>query len=320
MKYKLLSFLFALLAFVFAGNSVFALGAQDTSLKNARKVLGSETVEQTQPVQQNQPAANPTQNTSQQTANNSNKITATSVINTVLGSVAGNAGNLSFSNQDAVDALKNALNIGAETASKELNKTDAYYRNPLYYIPMPEEAAKLVATVEKLPNGKKTVENVIIRLNRTAEACAAGIVPIFVEAISGMSVNDGISIVTGEQNAATNFLKDKTYNQLKALYKPQISAALDQNLVGNMSANDAWNKLVSLYNKTGTGANKIGSIFGKDEVMDTIDTDLAEYATDKALNAIFMKIADEEKSIRKNPMEYGSNIIQKVFGAVKNQN
>ena len=87
-----------------------------------------------------------------------------------------------------------------------------------------------------------------------------------------------------------------------------------------MSANDAWNKLVSLYNKTGNSANKIGSIFGKDEVMDTIDTDLAEYATNKALDAIFLKIADEEKAIRKNPAEYGSNIIQKVFGAVKNQN
>ncbi len=324
MKYKLLSLFFAVLAFVFAGNAAFALGAQDTSLKNARKVLGNDNngnngnIEQ--PEQKNQNTS-PAQNTSQQAGNNSsNKITATSVINTVLGGVAGNAGNLSFSNQDAVDALKNALNIGAETASKELNKTDAYYRNPLYYIPMPPEAAKLVSTVEKLPNGKKTVENVIIRLNRTAEACAAGIVPIFVEAISGMSVSDGISIVTGEQNAATNFLKDKTYNQLKALYKPQIAAALDQNLVGSMSANDAWDKLVSLYNKTGNSANKIGSIFGKDEVMETIDTDLAEYATNKALDAIFLKIADEEKSIRRNPMEYGSSIIQKVFGAVKNQN
>lgn len=223
----------------------------------------------------------------------------------------------SYTNDEAVLALKEALKKGASYSSEFLSKEDAYYKNPLYFIDIPEDAKDLVNVVSKVPGGKKMVEDVVLRLNRTAESAAKEIIPIFAEAITGMSVADGISIVIGKDNAATEYLRSKTYSQLSALYKPKIAAALDQKIVGKVSANDAWEKLVSTYNKASSTTNKIGSIFGNDELVKVIDTDLAQYATDKALNAVFLKMADEEKEIRANPMQYASDIISKVFGAVK---
>ena len=131
-----------------------------------------------------------------------------------------------------------------------------------------------------------------------------------------MTVGDGVAIVTGKDNAATEYLKKKTYEQLVSLYKPKISAALDQKLVGGMSANEAWEKLTATYNKAGGTANKVSSIFGKEAVKE-VDIDLAQYATEKALDAVFLKIADEEAEIRDKPLEYSSDIIRKVFGSRK---
>jgi len=290
---KHLRFFTVMLFFSFTGLSLFATGAQDTSLKEINRKLGTETSEDTSASRSKTSKNNKTSADDSQFSNR-----------------------YGFSNEDAIQALKAALNEGAKVASSQLSKEDAYYKNPLYYIDLPEETDKLVATVSKLPNGKKNIENVILRLNRTAEACAAEIIPVFVEAITGMTVGDGVSIITGKDDAATEYLKKKTYEQLVSLYKPKISAALDQKLVGNMSANEAWEKLTATYNKAGGTANKVTSIFGKEAIKE-VDVDLAEYATQKALDAVFLKIADEEAEIRDKPLEYSSDIIRKVFGSRK---
>lgn len=275
--------------------ALFATGAQDTSLKEINRQLGTESSEDTS-------ASKPKASTTAKPA--------------PAADVSQTSSRYGFSNDEAVKALKAALNEGAKVASAQLSKEDAYYKNPLYYIDMPKDAEKLVATVSKLPNGKKNVENVVLRLNRTAEACAAEIIPVFAEAITDMTVGDGVAIVTGKDNAATEYLKKKTYDQLVSLYKPKIAAALDQKLVGSMSANEAWEKLTATYNKAGGTANKVSSIFGKEAIKE-VDIDLAEYATEKALDAVFLKIADEEAEIRDKPLEYSSDMIRKVFGSRK---
>lgn len=285
----------ALLFFSIMSVALFATGAQDTSLKEINRQLGTESSEDTS-------ASKPKASTTAKPA--------------PAADVSQTSSRYGFSNEEAVKALKAALNEGAKVASAQLSKEDAYYKNPLYYIDMPKDAEKLVATVSKLPNGKKNVENVVLRLNRTAEACAAEIIPVFAEAITGMTVGDGVAIVTGKDNAATEYLKKKTYDQLVSLYKPKIAAALDQKLVGSMSANEAWEKLTATYNKAGGTANKVSSIFGKEAVKE-VDVDLAQYATEKALDAVFLKIADEEAEIRDNPLEYSSDMIRKVFGSRK---
>ena len=95
-----------------------------------------------------------------------------------------------------------------------------------------------------------------------------------------------------------------------------VSKALSEPLVGKVSANDAWEKVVNTYNKTGSFFNKIGNIFGKDDEMkDDVTSDLTQYTTEKALEAIFLKMAEEEGKIRANPRLTTSDNIKKVFGS-----
>ena len=109
-----------------------------------------------------------------------------------------------------------------------------------------------------------------------------------------MTVNDGIKIVTGNKTAATDYLKSKTYNKLISLYKPKVSSALNKPLVLNISANKAWGSLTGAYNKVGSIPNKTARLVGKKEPFPKVEVDLATYATEKALDGLFIKIAEEE--------------------------
>lgn len=237
----------------------------------------------------------------------------------LLGSSGGGSPSPSFTESEAVEAMKSALNVGAEASSEQLSQVDAYYSSPLKIL-LPSEADVILDAVDRIPNGKGLVEDVILRLNRSAEEAAKEVVPIFSEAITGMTVQDGIGIVKGERDAATVYLKDKTYNQLMKLYQPKMKAVLEKDLIGGVSANSAWETLTDAYNSVvngggGLGGAIIGGITGTD--VKPVEVDLATYATGKALDGVFIKVAEEEGKIRDNPLDYAENIIRKVFGAVK---
>ena len=165
----------------------------------------------------------------------------------------------------------------------------------------------------------KTKKDSIVEI---AVEAAKEVVPIFSEAITGMTVQDGIGIVTGEDDAATVYLKDKTYSQLMGLYQPKMDKVLGQDLIGDVSANDAWKTLTSEYNNVidTINGNYLLSAAVKSSgytLPERINTNLSEYVTGKALDGVFVKVGEEEGKIRDNPWGYASNIIEKVFGAVK---
>ena len=237
-----------------------------------------------------------------------------------------------FTNAEAVEAMKAALNKGAESSSAQLNQKDAYYKTELK-IPLPEEAENVRNFINKLENsGKfgellsgfsdKLFETVIESVNRSAEHAAKEVVPVFSNAITSMTVQDGIKIVTGEDDAATVYLKEKTYSQLMVLYQPKMDKVLGTDLIGSVSANDAWASLTSKYNNIHDSIME--NVFTKIAVEalnipipEPINTNLSEYVTGKALDGVFVKVAEEEAKIRENPLGYASDIIKKVFGAVK---
>ncbi|MBO5731846.1 MAG: DUF4197 domain-containing protein [Treponema sp.] len=234
------------------------------------------------------------------------------------------SGDALFTNAEAVEAMKSALNIGADNASNELSKENAYYNDPLLKILLPPEADVILDVIEKIPDGEKLVNNVIKGLNRSAEEAAKEVVPIFSTAIADMTVQDGIGIVTGERDAATVYLKDKTYSQLMELYEPEMEDVLDMPLIPvvNISTNTAWKNLVDAYNDNiaSLDDNLIGGIIGglAGVTLEPVEVDLSQYVTGKALDGVFLTVAEEEGKIRDNPWGYASNIIEKVFGAVKN--
>jgi len=220
-------------------------------------------------------------------------------------------------NEEAISALRDALKEGIGSASKQLSAQDGYFGNALLKILLPPEAKPMIDSVGKIPQGQKLIDDVVLRLNRSAEEAAKDVVPIFVDAITSMTIADGIAIVKGGDRAATDYLESKTRAKLLNLYRPKVDGALSKPLVMNMSAKQSWETLATAYNKAGGPVNAAARLVGKPEPMPKVTVDLATYATNKALDGLFRKIAEEEGKIRKNPVAYASNMIKKVFGALK---
>ncbi len=203
--------------------------------------------------------------------------------------------------------LKQALKFGAEKAVKVLAAKDGFYGDQLVKIMLPEQAQAIVKNIKLIPGGEKMVEKVVIRLNRAAEDAVSQATPIFVSAISEMTINDAFNILKGGNHAATDYLRNKTSNKLKQLFMPKVTASLNKKLVGNISTNESWKMLTNNYNKV---AN---SFAGQIANLEPINTKLDEYVTDKALNALFLKVADEEEQIRKNPAKRITDLLKRVF-------
>jgi hypothetical protein len=116
-----------------------------------------------------------------------------------------------------------------------------------------------------------------------------------------MTVTDGRNILLGNDSSATFYLRDKTFTKLTGNFAPKINAAMDE-----VKAAEAWSSLFSSY-------NSIVSYAPSELKLTKINTDLGQYATEKALNGLFKKVAEEEKKIRNNPLQRTTDILQRVF-------
>lgn len=214
------------------------------------------------------------------------------------------------SNTEIVSGLKEALSIGAERGAKSLSQTDGYYKS-VYKILLPPEADSIINNIAKIPGGQQKVDDVVLRINRAAESAAEKAAPIFVDAISGMTVQDGMDILTGGDDAATQYLRKTTRAKLVDAYRPTVQSALSEPVIAGISAQSSWNTLAGSYNAVA------GSTVGKIAGMQNVQSDLGEYVLDKSVDAMFLQIANEEKEIRANPLGYSSSLIKKVFGYAK---
>jgi len=154
---------------------------------------------------------------------------------------------------------------------------------------------------------------VILRINRAAEDAAKEVAPIFVNSVRQMTIRDAFNILNGADNAATNYLISTTYNELYNLYKPKIKNSTEKKIIGNISTKDSW---VTLTGKWNIVAN---SIAGRLAGLKTVDTDLDDFLTGKALGGIFSKVEIEELKIRKEVSARVSPILQRVFGTLDNK-
>lgn len=208
---------------------------------------------------------------------------------------------------DVSNGLKEALKVGSENAAGILSKENGFYNDQLSKILLPPEAQAISRNIKKIPGGADLVNNVELRLNRAAEDAVKAAAPIFASAISQMSISDAFAILKGGDNAATNYLKSKTSASLREMFMPKVSESLNKKIVAGISTNQSWDLLSSKYNKVANSL--VGSIAN----MKPINTKLDQYVTDKALESLFMKLANEEKDIRKNPAARVSSILKKVF-------
>lgn len=212
---------------------------------------------------------------------------------TSVGKVLGIGGGKSaLSNEEIVGGLKEALQVGTEKGTAKLSAVDGFFKDAVIKILMPEEAKKAEKTLRSMGMGRQ-VDNAILSMNRAAEDAAKSAAPIFINAIKGMSFQDALGILRGGDNAATNYLKDKTTISLTEAFRPVI-----ENSLKKVDATKYWNTVFTTYNK-----------FSAEKV----NPDLSAYVTEKALVGIFYQVAQEEQKIRKDPLARTSDLLKKVF-------
>lgn len=212
-----------------------------------------------------------------------------------------------LSTQQVAQGLKEALKIGAEKAVTQLNKQDGYYLDPLMKINLPPQTAEIIQYAKKVPGLDKMIEDVILQINRSAEDAAAKAKPVFVNAITSMSIADAWGILKGADTAATHYLKQNTFSQLVGLYKPIVNGSLDKPIVAGISANKSWNELTGKWNQFA------GSVAGKLLGVSKVEIPLDEYVTTMALNGLFIKVEDQEKKIRTDISARTSDLLRRVF-------
>lgn len=221
------------------------------------------------------------------------KVTGTKTSGTKTDSSNSNIDLSSLSSNEISTALKQALNIGVEEGVDKLSKEDGFYTNELVKILMPEELRKLENTLRSLGLSSLADESVKL-FNRAAEDAVKEATPIFANAITSMSFDDAKNILLSGDNAATNYLEQKTSNQLYQAFQPQVKASL-----GKVGADKVWRKLITSYNLF-TGKN--------------ITTDLNQYVTEEALSGVFKMVAEKEAGIRNNATFRTTSLLQNVFG------
>jgi hypothetical protein len=202
----------------------------------------------------------------------------------------------SITRQDATAALKTALEKGSVAAVANLGRLDGFLGNPQVKIPLPESAQRAERAMRRVGMGKYADE-LIVTMNRAAEQAVPEAKTIFINSVKKMSVQDAKGIITGGDTAGTEYFRRTTRGDLHKRFLPIVEKAT------------ARVQLAQRYEQFADKAVAVGML-NKD------DADLDEYVTQKALDGLYLMVAEEEKKIRKDPIGTGSSIIRKVFGAL----
>ena len=190
--------------------------------------------------------------------------------------------------------LKEALEKGVTTGTQKVGKVDGYFKNPKIKIPFPPDVQKVENTLRDLGMGSE-VDRFVKTLNRGAEQAAKEAKPVFVSAIKQMTINDAWDILKGDnKQAATNYLKRTTSSELRVKFRPIVKKALD-----NTNATKYYGDIVRRYNQI--------------PLIDKVDPDLEEYATQKAMDGLFLMIAQEEKKLRAHPAARTTAQLKNVY-------
>ena len=198
--------------------------------------------------------------------------------------------------REATAGLKAALEKGSQAAVSELGRADGFLGNPQVRIPLPESAQRAERLMRRFGMGKYADE-LVVTLNRAAEAAVPEARQLLVDSVRRMTVQDAKGILTGGETAGTEYFRRTTRDRLHRRFLPIVQKAT------------AKVDLAQQYEQYADKAAAVGLV--KKE-----DADLDEYVTQKALDAVYLMVAEEEKKIRKDPVSAGTAIIRKVFGSL----
>jgi hypothetical protein len=194
---------------------------------------------------------------------------------------------------EVAKGLKEALINGTSKGTSTLSQLNGYYKNPEIKIPFPPEIQKVETKLRDIGLGSQ-VDQFVETLNRGAEEAAKEAKPIFVNAINSMSIEDAWGILKGNDDAATQYLIKTTSGDLRNAFQPVISNALDKT-----NATKYYGDVITAYNSI--------------PFLEDVNADLESYATDRAIDGLFVMIAKEEKNIREDPIARTTELLKRVF-------
>ena len=200
-----------------------------------------------------------------------------------------------LSENEAGQGVREALSQGVARAVLNLHKTDGFFGSDIYKVLLPPDSQKAETALRRIGLGGQ-VDKAILAINRGAEDAVGSATPIFADAIRDMTLTDALSIVKGNKNAATEYFRQKTSQQLIAAFSPPVKTSLEKT-----NATRYYADIANTYNRLPTSFEKV-------------NPDLTSYVVTKAVDALFDQIAREEANIRANPVARTTEILKKVFG------
>lgn len=195
---------------------------------------------------------------------------------------------------EVTQGLKEALSVGIKNAVFKTSQNNGFLNNSLIKIPFPQEASKIESTVRNLGLGNQ-IDQFVATLNHGAEEASKKATPIFVDAITAMSISDVYNVWRGDNNAATEYLRQATQVKLKAAFRPVIKEALNK-----VELTKYWNPIINTYNRI--------------PLVQNMNPNLDDYVLEKTLDGLFKMLANEETKIRQDPAARVSSLLKKVFG------
>jgi Protein of unknown function (DUF4197) len=208
------------------------------------------------------------------------------------------SGGTALTNADIVKGLKEALSQGTNKSSSAASAVDGFNKNAKIRIPFPPEVQKVKDWAVKF-GLQGQVDKFEETLNRAAEEAAKEAAPIFLNAITSMTLGDGLTILRGADTAATHYLREKCTASLNTTFKPKVHTATEK-----VQLTKYWNPITTAYNKVPGHT--------------PVNPDLDQYVTNRAIDGLFKLIGDEETQIRINPAARATDMMKKVFGSKDN--
>ena len=208
----------------------------------------------------------------------------------------GVAAPIALTDAEVAQALKQALVQGADRAVLQLGREDGFLASPTVRIPLPPTLTRADAVLRRVRMGKYS-DQLITAMNRAAEQAVPETRALLVDAVDRMTIADAKNILNGPEDAATQYFRRHTAAALTARLQPIIRRATQRV------------RVAEAYSQYAGRAARFG-------LVKTEDADLDAYVTRKALEGLYLTIAEEERAIRRDPLQQSTNLLRKVFGSL----
>jgi len=212
---------------------------------------------------------------------------------------------LRLSERQAGEGVRAALSQAARLATNRLGARDGFFGDPAVRIPLPSRVRDLQSMLRRVGLSQQ-LDELELSINRAAEAAMPAVQTIFVNAVRSITLEDALGIVRGGDRAATDFLQRRTSDQLYALVRPRMEQTLE--------ASGAYRALQPIEQRINSQGGFLGGLMRRRNGGRSLSEQLTDDASQRTLAGVFHYVGEEERAIRRDPVNRTSDILRRVFG------